>query len=89
MAGSRILEVGYEFVSTVDDARAPRVCDADMIDALRDSGTIHDRFLASQVLLVGQMIRCGVFTAHGYTRPEYAIADLLGWDRRPARRGVG
>jgi 5-methylcytosine-specific restriction protein A len=59
-----------------------------MIEGLRDSGTIQDQFLAAQVLMVGELIRRGAFTAHGYTRPEYAIADLLGWDRRPARRRV-
>ena len=88
MRQSGIIVAGDAFVSAVDDARGPSTSDTDMIDALRDTGTIHDRFLAAQVLLVGQLIRSGVFTAHGYTRPEYAIADLLGWDRRPARRRV-
>src|ERR1700704_3059277 len=88
MADSRIIEAGHAFVAAVNDACAPSVSDADMIEGFRDTGTIHDRFLASQVLMVGELIRRGVFTPHGYTRPEYAIADLLGWDRRPARHRV-
>jgi hypothetical protein len=88
MTDSRIIEAGREFVSAIDDAGASPASDAEMIDALRDYGTIHDRSEAAAVLHVGRMIRRGVFTAHGYTRPEYAIADLLGWDRRPARRRV-
>ncbi|HTK61680.1 MAG TPA: DUF222 domain-containing protein, partial [Pseudonocardia sp.] len=90
MTESRILSTGRAFVSAVAESCATTVSDTDtdMINALRDTGTVQDEFLIAQVLLVGELIRRGVFTTHGYTRPEYAIADLLGWDRRPARRRV-
>jgi 5-methylcytosine-specific restriction protein A len=88
MTESRILSTGRAFVSAVAESCATTVSDTDTINALRDTGTVQDEFLIAQVLLVGELIRRGVFTTHGYTRPEYAIADLLGWDRRPARRRV-
>src|SRR5581483_7421381 len=88
VADSGILSTGRAFICAVAEACATTVSDADMIDLFRDTGTIQDQLLAAQVFMVGELIRRGAFTAHGYTRPEYAIADLLGWDRRPARRRV-
>lgn len=37
---------------------------------------------------IGRLDRRGVFGARGYTRPEAAVADLLGWDLGVARRRV-
>ena len=88
MADSRILSTGRAFVSAIDEACTATVSDSEMIENLRDSGTVQDEFLAAQVMVVGEMIRLGVFTTHGYPRPDYAIAELLGWDRKPARRRV-
>ncbi len=59
-----------------------------MVAVLREYGSVKDRLDAAAIGLIAGMIRRGVFTAHGYTRPEYAIADLLGWDRGTGRRRV-
>src|SRR5437773_1467737 len=88
MTGSAITVAGEVLVAAVSAACADSVSDAGVIEGFRDTGTVHDSVLAAQVMMAGQLIRRGAFTAHGYTRPEYAIADLLGWDRRPARRRV-
>lgn len=88
MTGSRILETGHTYVSAVEDSCAGSLSDTELLDAYRDNATIHERALAADVIMVGTLIRRGIFTAHGYLRPEHAIADLLGWDRRPARRRV-
>ncbi len=88
MTGSRICELADELLSALDFACAPAASGADMVAALRDYGSVKDRLAAAEVRLIGSMARRGVFSDYGYRRPEYAIAELLGWDRRPARRRV-
>jgi 5-methylcytosine-specific restriction protein A len=88
MTAGGIVLAGDALVSALDAACSASASDLEMIEALRDYGAVRDRAEAAAVLLVGQMIRRGVFSVHGYTRPEYAVADLLGWDRRAARRRV-
>ena len=88
MTGSAITVAGDVLVSAIGAACAGSLSDVELIDAYRDTGTAEDRTLAAQVLMTGELIRRGVFTNNGYARPECAVAELLGWDRRPARRRV-
>jgi 5-methylcytosine-specific restriction protein A len=88
MMAERVRGLADELLSAVDAACVPSASESDMIDVLREYGSVKDRLDAAAVGLIAGMIRRGVFTAHGYTRPEYAVADLLGWDRGTARRRV-
>ena len=65
MAGSGIIEAGDALVSAIDAACTGPLSDTEMIDAFRDTGTTEDRSRAAQVLMIGELIRRGVFTAVG------------------------
>lgn len=88
MLAERIRAVASELLVTLESACAASASESDMIAALREYGAAKDRLDSVGVALIAAMTRRGVFAAHGYHRPEYAVADLLGWDRRPARRRV-
>jgi 5-methylcytosine-specific restriction protein A len=77
-----------EVLAALDAACAPSTSDAERVEVLREYGAACDQLGAHGVQLIAVMGRSGVFVEHGYTKPEYAIADLLGWDRSPARRRV-
>jgi 5-methylcytosine-specific restriction protein A len=85
---TRISDATSELLAALESASACSASESDMVAALRDYGIARDRLDAAGVQLIAAMTRRGVFAAHGYHRPEYAVADLLGWDRRPARRRV-
>ena len=75
-------------MAALDVSRSPSTTSAERIEVLREWGATSDRIGAGGVPLIAAMDRAGDFQLHGYTKPAYAIADLLGWDRAPARRQV-
>jgi hypothetical protein len=53
MSESRILSTGRAFVSAIAESCTATVSDSEMINGMRDSGTIQDEFLAAQVMMSG------------------------------------
>jgi len=88
MTERALSEIAEELFSAFDAAYAPSVLDSDAIEALRAYGQIKDRLDALSVRMIAELERRGVFAAHNYHRPQHAVAQLLGWDQRPARRRV-
>jgi len=73
-------------MAALDAACAPSTSEADRVEVLREYGAARDRLDCGGVQLIAVIDRAGTFLTHGYTKPDYALADLLGWDRHPARR---
>src|SRR5687767_331268 len=57
----------------------------DLIAALKAAHAHRQALEQFDVAAVAQLQRDGVFAAHGYRKPELAIADLLGLERGQAR----
>ncbi len=75
-------------MAALDSACTATITATERVEVLRAYGEASDQLGIGGVQLIAVMTRAGDFSGHGYTQPEYAIADLLGWDRPPARRRV-
>ncbi len=75
-------------LAAIDSVCHPLASDTEVVAALRECGAALDRVDAKTVGLIGSISRRGTFAEHGYRRPEHAVAELLDWDVRPARRRV-
>ena len=91
MPGSPVVAAHERLTDAVDElfaACTPAAASDDLLSALTIAEGAARRLDQVVVAVVADLLRRGTFAERGYRNAVAAVADLMGWDRAEARRGV-